>query len=285
MSANVQSLPVALGPTYIRPAVITRVTDGRVYRVRPTNPASARELTARLATEPTRPLGIGDKVLLAGESSTSGYIIGVLQSDAAGAIRTSDGAGARLLQREEEQVIVVHDPDGAILFEYDPARGRSVVHVPQGDLQLNAPEGNIDLNAGKGIRCTGAEEIHLSAKGRDRLPDQCLRVDGEGAHFGVHTMDVAAGKGDFRIGRTSFHGKHFTSSVDRARMSFDRFEIAARRFMQRSEQYFHWVRQLCQVQAGRMRTLVFGAHHVQSRRTTLVAEEDVHIDGKKINLG
>jgi hypothetical protein len=34
-----------------------------------------------------------------------------------------------------------------------------------------------------------------------------------------------------------------------------------------------------------MRTLVKGAHHVQSDRTTIVARKDVRIDGEKINLG
>jgi hypothetical protein len=34
-----------------------------------------------------------------------------------------------------------------------------------------------------------------------------------------------------------------------------------------------------------MRTLIHGAQHTRSRRTTLIAQEDVRIDGKKINLG
>ena len=294
MPANVHPLPVAFGPAYIRPAVITRAAPESIYRVRLTGKGlKSKELTARPAAVLPRPLRAGDKVLLAGEGGVCGYIIGLLDADPADAIETSYGAGAHVSGSGMDESIVVHDSQGRTLFEYYPGQGRSVIKAPEGDLQLSAPRGNIDLQAGEAIRCSSSQEIsfrsnkevRLAAGTRDRLPDQSLRVDGDGAHLGVHNLDVAAGRSNVRIARASYQGKHVTSSVDRARFSYGRLEIAARRVLQRSGHLFQHVKHLCQMQAGRLRTLVTGAHHVQSKRATLIAEEDVCIDGNKINLG
>ena len=292
MAANVQALPIAFGPAYIRPAEIIHAGPDHIYRVRLAGRGPVEEMTVRPAMALTGTLGIGDKVLIAGEGSVSGYIIGTLDPEQPAAIRTADGAGARISGQGQDQAIAVHDHRGQTVFEYYPGSGRSVVSAPKGDLQLRAPDGNIELHAGKGISCSGAEAVSISgtqgirlcAKGRG-LPDQSLRMDSDGAHLGVHAIDVAAGQGRFSIARASYHGKQVASSVDRARMTYNRLEIRAQRILQRSEHLFHQVRQLCQVQAGRLRTLVHGAHHIQSERTTLIAKEDVHIDGKKINLG
>ena len=293
MPANVQALPIAFGPAYIRPAEIIQMTPRHVYRVRLAGAGALQEMTARLATAPARPLKIGDRVLLAGENSNTGYIIGILHPDQRGAIATEDGAGARIHGQGKDQAIAVHDARGQTVFEYFPARGRSVIRASRGDLQLSAPDGSIELQAGEGIRCTSAADItitghktvQVSAGGRDRIAGQSIRMDDDGVHFGVHTFDLDAGQGRFHIGRASYQGIYVSSCIERAKLSYGRLEIAAQRILQRSGQLFHQVKHLCQMQAGRLRTLVTGAHHVQSKRTTLIAEEDVRIDAKKINLG
>ena len=127
--------------------------------------------------------------------------------------------------------------------------------------------------------------MRISTRSRDRLPDQRLQVDGDGVHLGVHALDVSAGKGNVRIASAAYRGNRVTSDVDRAKFTYGRLEVAARRVLQRSGQLVQQVKRLCQVQAGRLRTLVTGAHHLQSKSTTLIAEEDVRIDGNKINLG
>ena len=48
---------------------------------------------------------------------------------------------------------------------------------------------------------------------------------------------------------------------------------------------FRYVKELHQLKAGRVRTLVEGAIQYKGQRMSLLAREDVHIDGERINLG
>ncbi|MEJ2041432.1 MAG: DUF3540 domain-containing protein, partial [Desulfosarcinaceae bacterium] len=227
------------------------------------------------------------------EHSGGGYIIGILPCETTAAIVTDQGAGARIRGQGENQAVTVHDRHGHTLFEYYPGSGRCVVKSPKGDLELEAPEGAIRLRAAGDIQCrstaevflSGAAGVHLSADSQGRLPDQELRLDGEGVRLGVGRMDVTAGMGRISMARTVYRGQQVDSRVDRARMVYGRLEMVVERLLQRSGTVIRQIRRLLQTRAGRIRTLVDGAHHVQSGRTTLIAETDVRIDGKKINLG
>jgi len=48
---------------------------------------------------------------------------------------------------------------------------------------------------------------------------------------------------------------------------------------------YRYVKELQQVKAGRLRSLVKGAIQLKGERMSLLAREDVHIDGERINLG
>lgn len=293
MPAHIQSLPIVFGPAYIRTAEVTQTVSQGVYRVRLEGTAQEDEISAHLATPVPVLLNGGDRVLVAGESPASGFIIGIVQSGQSQAIRTPDGSGAHVQGEGKDQRIAVHDVDGHVVFEYYPESRRSVLSTPHGDLQLAAPNGNIDLSAGKGVRCHGAQEVVMTAAGsvrvgvrkQDDQMEQTLRMDNDGVRIGVHEMKVTAGQGDVSIARAVYQGKQLTSRIDRAKLVYDKLEISARRLWERSEDVIRNVMYLCQMQAGRMRTLVKGAHHMHSERTTIVAKEDVRIDGRKINLG
>ncbi len=293
MSAQIQPIPAVFGPAYIRPAEVTRTAPNQIHRVRLEGRGEGQEMTASMAMPAIHPLKKGDRVLVAGENPTCGYIIGMLETNQQPAIRTSNGAGAKLEGQGFDQHIAVHDDNGRPLFEYFPADGRCVVKACQGDLQLAAPNGSIDLKAGKSIRCRGAEDviiaggnsIRVTSPSKDTQSRQELIVNGEGARLGVHKIDVIAGQSEVSIARATYRGKQLISRVERAKLVYGKLEITARKIWQRSEDLFRQVRHLCQMQAGRMRTLVKGAHHTQSQRTTLIAKEDVRIDGQSINLG
>jgi hypothetical protein len=290
MTACIQPIPSLSGPAYILTAQVIRAAPGHVYRVRI---EGHEEITAQLAMPLSFALKPGDKVLVAGQSPSSGYIIGLLTADTAQAIQTAEGAGARVQGQGPDQCIAVHDTDNRTVFEYYPTGGKAVIHAPEGDLLLDAPNGCINLHAGKQILCTsetdvimhGRQAVRFAANGQDGNPDQALHLDADGARIGVHKMDITAGQGDISIARLDYRGKHLTSSVNRAKLVFGKLETTAQRIWQNSEYLFRQVQHLCQMQAGRMRTLVRGAHHTQSQRTTLIAREDVRIDGQKINLG
>lgn len=292
MSAHIHPMPLVLGPAYIRKGRVTQVTDdpNPIYRVRLEEQG---EITARLAMPTAVPLASGDQVLVAGENAATGYIIGILESAPPIAIRTPGGAGARVQGRGKECAIAVHDADNRTVFEYYPADGRCVIQAARGDLRLTAPNGCIDLEASRGVRCRSDGEVALrsgravsiTAQGEGGGPDQSLQMDGNGARLGVHKMTVTAGEGDISVTRAAYRGRNLQSTVDRARLVYGRLETRARQMWQNSGYLFRQVQHLCQMQAGRMRTLVKGAHHTQSQRATLIAREDVRIDGEKINLG
>lgn len=48
---------------------------------------------------------------------------------------------------------------------------------------------------------------------------------------------------------------------------------------------YRYVKELHQLKAGRVRSLVRGAIQLKSQRVSMLAREDVHIDGQRINLG
>jgi hypothetical protein len=48
---------------------------------------------------------------------------------------------------------------------------------------------------------------------------------------------------------------------------------------------YRYVKELNQLKAGRMRALIAGAIQWKGDRVSVLAREDVHIDGKRINLG
>jgi len=281
------------GPTYIRTARVTQVVSEVIYRVCLEAQGDDEQMSARSALPGPVSLKLGDQVLVAGDSPTSGFIIGVLSSSQYPSIKASNGAGAKIEGAGADQSITVHDAGGQVVFQYYPDTGKSIINAPQGDLQLAAPNGHIELAAGKQIRCQcqqditmdASHNIRLSVKSEQQQLPQSLAIDGNGMQMGVHRLEVTAGQADINVADTVYHGRQFTSRVGRARWIFDKLEVRTRRLWERSEDVVRSVVNLCQVQAGRMRTLVKGAHHVQSERTAIIARQDVRIDGKKINLG
>jgi hypothetical protein len=292
MSARIQSLPVAPGPVYLRPAqVVQTVCDG-VYRVR-LDGREGEEIAARTALPMADALTAGDRVLVAGEGPAAGFIIGLLSAPQTRSLRTDQGAGARLRGQGADQCIAVHDAGGRILFEYYPASGKSLVRAPEGDLHLSAPGGCVAIEAGREIllnspaqvAINGRQGVRMASGGQSDLPEQRLDLDGDGVRLGVHQMTVTAGRAEIHYGRATCRGQQLDSTVTRARLVYGKLELLAQRIRERSEEAIRHVRGLCQMQAGRMRTLVSGACHIQSERTAMTAKEEVRIDGKKINLG
>jgi hypothetical protein len=293
MPAQIQSLPRVSGPAFVREARVLQALPEDFYRVRVQGPEPL-ELTARSALPVAPALQAGDRVLVAGESPATGFIIGVLQSAPEAAIRLPDGAGARILgENGAAPTIAVHDAEGRVVFEYQPHQRRSILHAPTGDLCLAAPGGRIELAAARGIRCAtdgefclhGERGVLLAAPGADGGPDQALGIDGRGARLEVRRLAVTAGEGEIRVRRADFHGQRLHSTVESAKLVYGKLEVTAQRLWERSGQAIRQVLALCQVQAGRMRTLVTGSHHLHSGRTTIVGREEVRIDGEKINLG
>ena len=64
-----------------------------------------------------------------------------------------------------------------------------------------------------------------------------------------------------------------------------RLEIIARSVFEKFGTAYRWVKECCQVRAGRLRTVTKGSYHLRAGRIVETAKKDVKIDGDRIDLG
>jgi hypothetical protein len=157
------------------------------------------------------------------------------------------GATVEIAEREGAERIEVRDAQSRLVFELDPATGRTVLSVPAGDLAI-AAAGDIDLVAGGQVRCRAAERV-----------------------------SVEAGSGE---GRSSL-----VLGSALAELVATRVETVADRIFEKARTVFRKVEDLHQLRAGRSRTVVEDGFYVQSGHTSIESSEEVKIDGKTIHLG
>jgi hypothetical protein len=281
-----------MAPAFVREAEVVQPLTAQLLRVRVTG-RDPMEVTARVAMPGSPTLRPGDRVLVVGESPASGFIIGLLQAESPRSICTVEGAGARIEVEGPERRIAVHDSEDRVLFEYHPQTRRSVLRVPVGDLEIAAPDGRIDLTAARGIACTtpgevllrGTKGVNIGVPGLEGVADQTLLIDSQSARLSLNRLDITAERCDARMVEADFSAKSLRGTVSSAKLVCDKLETTAQRLWERSGQAIRQVKDLCQVTAGRMRTLVRGAHDIQSERTTITARDEVRMNGDRINLG
>jgi hypothetical protein len=92
-------------------------------------------------------------------------------------------------------------------------------------------------------------------------------------------------KATVRVGDTSLVGRSLSTTLERAEHWIGKLEIAAGSILERADSVFRSVKNLHQLRAGRMRTLVDDSIHTRAERVSIDARKTVHIDGEKINLG
>jgi hypothetical protein len=207
-------------------------------------------------------------------------------------LATESGASAQLARRGDAEVLEVHAPDGALVFEYDGTRGKATLRIPAGDLRLEAPDGHIQLIAGRSIQCVAADEVALhsataaSLTVRDAAGRSAgLRVDGAAAALRAERIAVVADDAELRLRRTRFVGEVLHGGVERVELVMAKLESHVDRVVERAGNVFRYVKELNQLKAGRHRAQVDGAMQLDAGHVVMRAREDVHIDGEKINLG
>jgi hypothetical protein len=200
----------------------------------------------------------------------------------ASAERLSTPSGASALVRDDR--IEVRDPKGRLLFEYDAGTGRGSLTMPTGDLALHAPEGNIELVAGAKVLCRGALGVAIAA-GHGQKGEPALTMSKEGMSLGAPEVSISAERAKVLLADAEYHGLRFSATVGQARMVVDRLEQVASSVFQRAKRVLRHVEGLEQLTAGRVRTLVRGAYSVKGERTSIQAEDEVKIDGKRVHLG
>lgn len=99
----------------------------------------------------------GDQVLLLSHNLEEFYIIGVLAripatcQSAPASLQTSSGARALAGQFGGEEIIQVHSPKGALVLQYHPQTGKTMVNVETGDLEFVARNGGITFRSARKI--------------------------------------------------------------------------------------------------------------------------------------
>jgi hypothetical protein len=162
-------------------------------------------------------------------------------------LTTRSGASVTIAERDGVEHIEVRDTRARLVFELDPATGRSVVTVPEGDLGI-AVAGDIEIAAGKSIRWRAADEVRVEA-------------------------GPAGARSTLRLGAAL------------AELVATRVETVADRVFERARSVFRQVDDLYQVRTGRSRTVVKGGFTVESGHASIEAEQEMKIDGKTIHLG
>jgi hypothetical protein len=302
MGNAVEKLPrvtnAAHAGSYIRPAVVIKAAAGKSFLVRLRLEDRIYSIPARLAMAGRVSIAPGAQVLVAGADLEKAYIIGTLETTeieepARQQVVSPSGAFAQVVSTQGEERIQVRDTARRLIFEYDPVAGKSSLSTPQGDLELLAPGGDIRLRAGKRVNIHGDDcldlasghTVRLTAAGDADSRRSSLRLDLSGTTLTGRRLGVTAAAGDFDIDTTTFRGRKLTAAWENAKLVLGKMETVAVRLLERSKNSYRIVENLNEVKAGRMRTLIRNAFHLQSRNASVLAKEDVRIDANRINLG
>lgn len=168
------------------------------------------------------------------------------------AVATTVYLGPATVQSIRDDRVVLKTPSGeaeaelALAYPYRPARGDLVLAIGEDKLYV------IGVLRGRG-------KSSFSVPG-----DLEIRAGG--------TLDLAAERA------VTIRSPHVT-------LRADRLETVARAAFERFVDSYRWVKDLCQVAAGRSRVLVDGAATLNAERIVERARKDVMIDGSRINLG
>lgn len=79
--------------------------------------------------------------------------------------------------------------------------------------------------------------------------------------------------------------KGVTMNAATVEMRADTIELEATTLTQRIGTAFQWVKDLLQIRAGRLRSVVDGTAHQMAERTFIRSEKETKVDGEKIYLG
>lgn len=165
-------------------------------------------------------------------------------------LQRSDGTTATL----EDDRIVIRAPNGTPVLTVGDD-GLTLI-AAQGDLRLVAPEGKVVIESGS--------DVELHAPG---------------------TISATSDKAELRASHLSAAAEVLTSSITDARHRIGQWELTADRIVERASHTFRRVDELAELQAGRVRQLVRGAHQLVAGKASVRCDDEVTLDGSQIRLG
>ena len=181
-----------------------------------------------------------------------------------------------------QERIEVRDSRARLLFELDPATGRTVVWAPDGDLSFRA-RGDVEFVAAGSVRCRAENEVSLEAgEGPER---SALSLGSRVASLSSQALRLAADGADLAFARANVTSTELRAKVTDAKVVMSRLETITDRLFEQARSVFRTVEDLHQLKTGRARTLVSGGYDLRAGHASLEAEAEVKIDGKTIHLG
>lgn len=276
---------------YLGPGVVAREEVDGPSRVEVTLPWEEGRVEAEVAVAGAGRLRRGQRVLVSLTAGGGAYVVGLL-GESRSRLSARNGATARLVEEGDGERLEVRDPEGALIFAYDPDRGGARLHVPDGDLEVSAPGGDLVLGAGKAVRVEG-RTIDLAARSSVRAfvgaaasgIASSIRLGRQSTRVDTDTLRVTASRGDVSVERVRLTGDRVDTEVAELHTTAERIRTTAEKVTQRFGSLCRRVAELVQTRAGRVRQLVSGSWHARAERADLRTEETFKVDGKKIHLG
>jgi len=259
----------------LEPATVTRVVGAHVHVRAP----AFGQISARLAV-PAR-LQSGDSVLIATGRDGTSYVIGVLS--ALRELSLSDGSRAEVDEDDGEQCLRVWDPRGQLIFERQA--DRTVVHVPEGDLQIQA-SGDIALRAGGEVRLEGSERAVVASPSQVRLETDESSLELERDHARVRTgrLVATAEVAEAKLEEARLVIGTLRTVAGRIREKAQTVERTADQLVEHLKESFRDVEGLSATRAGSLRLVAKSTLSVLGQSALVRAKEEVKIRGEKVFL-
>jgi hypothetical protein len=232
--------------------------------------------------------------LAAGDDINLIYVLGLLESSSntENKLIAANGAYASIKKNNSEEKILVHSPQGDLIFEYDSLSGKSIVNVQSGDLEFASKgninfssEGNINLKGRQSVQIESENGIRISVKNLIDRIQSSIFLDKIKTKFSSPNLNIISKRADLEIDISKYIGTNFSLVMKHTRIIADKFENIANDIITRAKNVFKTVEELTQLKTGRLRTLVSSTIHVKSKNSYQFAEEDFKVNADKIHLG
>jgi hypothetical protein len=240
----------------------------------------------------------GDEALVLSQNMEDFYLIGLLGATAPAMkaaptqLLTQSGASVAVSQSAGEEIVQVHSKQGALVFEYHPESGKTVVNIQDGDLEFSTRNGGIAFHSAKDIRINAPAisilsrwGTRLGVMGGDSKVKTALTLKPESLKLDSGELEIVAKDAKLLFADAQYKGESFNGEIGIMKIAAQRVESLAGTVIAKAKNIYQTVEELTQLQTGRLRTLVEGAFHLKARKAVMKADEEFKVDGETIHLG
>jgi len=114
---------------------------------------------------------------------------------------------------------------------------------------------------------------------------QKLDLKGNNIDLVSKDLDIRSLRGKASIRDFTFLGRVFRGNIDAVKIISKTMSSITERLTQKARQSYRWIEGLEQTEAGRLRFSAKDSLFMKGKRSSLIAEKKVKIDGEKIHLG